>query len=126
MTAYLTPIVIEKMGQVFSSARDIMKWLADCARVSVCVRACVRVRVCQEWTSCQEWTFCHRHHRGKGGGEGRWHSLSGVEHEPEGRRQVIWSEHTAWCVLPIQHHGCQDRRWCVDLHHCAPTPQAHG
>ncbi|MEW5305129.1 MAG: hypothetical protein WDW36_007690 [Sanguina aurantia] len=33
MTAYLTPIVIEKMGQVFSSARDIMKWLADCARI---------------------------------------------------------------------------------------------
>lgn len=34
MTAYLTPIVINKMGQVFTGARDIMKWLADCASVS--------------------------------------------------------------------------------------------
>lgn len=34
MSAYLTPIVISKMGQVFSGARDIMKWLADCASVS--------------------------------------------------------------------------------------------
>lgn len=36
MGGYLTPIVIQKMGQVFSSARDIMKWLAECARVRVC------------------------------------------------------------------------------------------
>lgn len=36
LSGYLTPIVILKMGEVFSGARDIMKWLGDCARVSVC------------------------------------------------------------------------------------------
>ncbi|MEW5305130.1 MAG: hypothetical protein WDW36_007691 [Sanguina aurantia] len=33
MSNYLTPIVITKMGDVFSSGRDIMRWLAECARV---------------------------------------------------------------------------------------------
>lgn len=35
LSAYLTPIVIDKLGGISSSARDVMKWLAECARVSV-------------------------------------------------------------------------------------------